>query len=256
MNTLFVIKHFLKAKHTNGHRVHSPFAYKFIQKIIFGKKKLFDYSIAENLYQELLKNKTKIEYLSLGAKQKNKKIKISSLAKSSSSKGRYGRLLHRICKIQQPKKVLELGTSLGIGTSYISSAIPSSKVITIEGIDVIYNLAKENFNKLNLNNIEAHLGKFDDILPNILESNNDIDLFFVDGNHTYLNTIKYFELIKNYPNEKKIIIFDDIDWSIDMSRAWNQIKKDPLISVSMQTMRLGIVFFDQTLTKKHYCVRY
>lgn len=257
LNFLFAIKHFFCAGYYKGHRVHSPNIYNFFEKAIFSKKQ-FDYSAAENANNALKKSKQKIQSLSIGAKGTGKitEKKVSDIAKKSSSCGRYGRLLQRISAFLQPSTIVELGTSLGIGTIYLASGCESAKIITVEGCSETLKIAKQNFIKFNKQNIETINANFNDVLEPILKQNTNTSLIFVDGNHTYDDTISYFSTICKYANDNLVVIFDDINWSKGMTKAWRKIQNTSQVVVSVETARMGIIFFNKALTKKNYCTRY
>ncbi|MBR4215230.1 MAG: class I SAM-dependent methyltransferase [Bacteroidales bacterium] len=256
MNLIFTLRHFLKAGYYNGHRVHSPNIFNFFKYVIFSKEK-FDYTLAENVYSQFRKNRDNITVTTFGAKGgKTKEVKISSLAKKSSSKGKYGRLLQRTANFLQPRKILELGTSLGVGTLYLSSGSPDSKIITIEGCTSIHNFARESFAVNNAQNIEAVNSGFDEVLDNLITENQDIDLVYIDGNHTYQATMDYYELFSRCLESGAVLLFDDINWSKGMSKAWREIVKDSKSTVTIETARMGIVFLNPKLTPKHYCTRF
>ena len=256
MNLIFTLRHFLKAGYYNGHRVHSPNIFNFFKYVIFSKEK-FDYTLAENAYAQFRKNRDNITVATFGAKGgKIKNVKISSLAKKSSSKGKYGRLLQRTANFLQPRKILELGTSLGVGTLYLSAGSPDSKIITLEGCTSIHNLACESFTNHNVKNIEAINSGFDDILDKLIADNQDIDLVYIDGNHTYQATMDYYELFSRRLESGTVLLFDDINWSKGMSKAWREIVKDSKSTVTIETARMGIVFLNPKLTPKHYCTRF
>ncbi|MCQ2973999.1 MAG: class I SAM-dependent methyltransferase [Bacteroidales bacterium] len=257
MNLFFSLKHFIKAGYFNGHRVHSPNIFNFFKYSIFSKEK-FDYSLAENSYKDFLNSDISIDTLSVGAKGNGEKIskKISNIAKSSSSKGKYGRLLQRSVYFLKPRKILELGTSLGIGTLYMASGNLESKIISLDACTETQKIANNNFQKLNINNIELINSNFDDKLNEILIYNNDIDFVYVDGNHTYESTIKYFKILSENLNQNSVIFFDDINWSKGMTRAWYEILNNKKSIVSIETSRMGIIFLNPKLTPKYYCTRY
>ena len=256
MNLIFTLRHFLKAGYYNGHRVHSPNIFNFFKYVIFSKEK-FDYTLAENAYIALRKNRESVTVTTFGAKGgKTKDVKISSLAKKSSSKGKYGRLLQRTANFLQPRKILELGTSLGVGTLYLSSGSPDSKIITVEGCTSIHNFARESFAVNNAQNIEAVNSGFDEVLDNLIAENQDIDLVYIDGNHTYQATMDYYELFSRRLESGAVLLFDDINWSKGMSKAWREIVKDSKSTVTIETARMGIVFLNPKLTPKHYCTRF
>ena len=156
----------------------------------------------------------------------------------------------------QPRKILELGTSLGVGTLYLSAGSPDSKIITLEGCTSIHNLACESFTNHNVNNIEAINSGFDDILEKLIADNQDIDLVYIDGNHTYQATMDYYELFIRRLESGAVLLFDDINWSKGMSKAWREIVKDSKSTVTIETARMGIVFLNPKLTPKHYCTRF
>ena len=259
MDIVFALKHFFLSGHYNGHRVHSPNIFNFFLGTLFSKES-FDYSLAEDCRKKFLNNNSSINVLSIGAKGDGKsteKKRISDIAKKSSSYGKYGRLLQRISSYLKPKKILELGTSLGIGTLYLYAGEKTAKVITLEASTETAEFAKNNFKSLNLeNNIECINKAFDSVFETILQQNPDIELFYVDGNHTFEATIRYYNLICKYALKTSVVIFDDINWSREMSKAWSEIKKTKECIVSIETFRMGIVFFDNNLTQKNYIVRY
>jgi len=51
-------------------------------------------------------------------------------------------------------------------------------------------------------------------------------------------------------------VFDDIHWSPEMERAWNNITKHPKVKLSFDLMRIGIVFFRRENQKEHFVLRY
>ncbi|MBO7438800.1 MAG: hypothetical protein J6U21_03880, partial [Bacteroidales bacterium] len=96
MDILFALRHIIKAKHRNGHGVHSPNIFQFYEQAIFSKED-FDYSNAEESLKLFKQSKEIINVTSAGAKGDGSKHprKVADIAKSSSSYGKYGRLLQR-----------------------------------------------------------------------------------------------------------------------------------------------------------------
>lgn len=232
--------------------------FKFFQGAIFSREK-FDYSLAEDTREKFIRSNEKISVLSVGAKGDGKTLvekNVSEIARSSSSYGKYGRLLQRISAYLKPSKILELGTSLGIGTLYLSAGNPDAKVITVEASKGTKEFAEKNFQALGLKNITSINAAFDDVLEDVLEKNPNIGLIYADGNHTYEATKRYFEIIKKHAEKQTVAVFDDIDWSSGMSKAWKEICADKDIKAAVETLRMGIVFFDKDLTQKIYCTRY
>src|SRR6187399_3700352 len=144
------------ASNGKGHGMHSPFVFEFITKVLNNKTGYPEYEKVEALRNQLLNDNTVIEVEDLGAgsviDKKNKRT-ISSIAKNAAKPKKFGQLLFRMVKHYQPATILELGTSLGITTSYLSLAKPGARLITMEGSKEIADVAKQNFNAIELKNV-------------------------------------------------------------------------------------------------------
>ena len=91
-------------------------------------------------------NEAIINVSDYGAKSKKLKKKrvVKQIFKTSSSYGKSGELLYHLCKHLKPNRILELGTSIGMGSLYMHLGAPKSKLITIEGCPETFNQAKRN----------------------------------------------------------------------------------------------------------------
>ena len=149
---------------------------------------------------------------------------------------------------------LELGTSLGITTQYLALGSNKNKRIhTIEASKEVREIALEGFQ--NNKAIQSYLGTFDKVMPNLLKDVKGLDMLFIDGNHSYEATMRYFELSKPYLNNESMLVFDDIYWSKGMTHAWEQIKADPQVKVSIDLFFVGLVFFRKEQVKENFKLR-
>jgi len=250
------IKYWLHS--TNEHSLHSPFLYEFYTNIVKNKNESGRSEI-EELRTTLLKNKLTVEIDDLGAGSRihnSNRRKISQIAKHSTTPYKFSELLFRLIEKLAPETIIELGTSLGINTLYMSQARPTSKVYTFEGSETIASLAQENFTLLKIQNVELIKGNIDVTLPVFLSSKKTIDLAYIDANHRYEPTINYFNQICTRTNEKSIVIIDDIHWSKEMKQAWNEIKRSPKVSTSIDLFEAGILFFNLDLPKTELVLKY
>ncbi|NUM31557.1 MAG: class I SAM-dependent methyltransferase [Bacteroidetes bacterium] len=210
----------------------------------------------ELLRKELKKNKNIVKGYDFG---KNKIIEkpISQIALNAAKNKKYCRLLYRIVKWKNPKTSIEIGTSLGLSTLYISKAIePKSKLFTLEGNKSIAEIAFSNLKKLNATNTEIIQGNFDDTIKPLIDKITEIDLVFFDGNHHYQPTINYFEICLQKASPNAIFVFDDINWSADMQKAWRTIKSHHLVNLTLDLYFFGIVFLGDRITKENFVVRF
>lgn len=249
------ILYYVRAK--TKHSVHSPFVYSLVCDVINKKKKNEKYRAIEALRQKLLRDNTLLEIEDFGAVANKNRIKtIKSIARNSAKSSKYAQLLFRLVNYFKPQHILELGTSLGISTCYMSLAAPQSKIITIEGSSNIAEKAKQNFQSLGINNIDVCIGNFDVVLPEVLKEMNHLDFVFFDGNHQKQATIEYFKQCLQYSNDKSVFVFDDIHWSKGMQEAWQYIRNHQRVKVSIDLFFIGLVFFDNRLSRQHFTVRF
>ena len=131
-----------------------------------------------------------------------------------------------------------------------------SHVYTLEGQPQLCQIARQNFKQLQLNNIQLIEGNINDTFPHLIQQIPQIDLLFIDANHQYQATIDYYRLAKTKTHKNTIIIFDDIHWSEGMQQAWNEIRQDPDIRLSIDIFHMGIVWFNTDIPKQHYIVAF
>jgi len=242
----------------NEHGIHSPFVFDFITKCLY--KKVLNtkqiQSITENR-NSLLTNHNKINVTDFGAGSrvfKSNNRSISKIAKNAGISVKRGALLYKIVQYISADEILEIGTSLGIATTYFSLANSKAKIKTLEGCKETARTAIERFDTLKLNNIETIIGDFKDTLPKTL-SNKKYDLIYFDGNHQKEATINYFEQCLKTVHNETIFIFDDIHWNKSMEEAWCHITSHPSVTISIDTFQWGIVFFRKEQFKEHFIVR-
>ena len=251
------IQYLVKAK--DYHSAHSPFLYNFLINVINKKTKKPYYNSIEIIRQDLHKSDECINITDFGAGShinKAKRRKVKDIAKNSSKNKKFGELISRISEYFQPKTTVELGTSLGISTLYLSSPNPKATLYTLEGCPETLNIAKKNFAKAGVKNIVPILGDFNYSLKPCLEKIKNVDLIFIDGNHQKKPTISYFETILKYSNNETIFIFDDIYWSSGMQEAWEYIQSHKKTTLTIDLFHLGIVFIKKELSKENYKIKF
>ncbi|MBR5982787.1 MAG: class I SAM-dependent methyltransferase [Bacteroidales bacterium] len=177
--------------------------------------------------------------------------KVKDIARRSSTDVRYGGVIQKIIDAFKVKSILELGTSVGIGTMFLARTNAKAKVTTIEGCPETYEFAKSEFVKRKIANVNFINDDFDHLFACNALKDKHFDLAFIDGNHTSEATIRYFDIItKRYSNKKSIIIIDDINWSHDMYSAWKEISSRVPDSLRINLFRMGIIFSGYVMPKE------
>ena len=240
--------------------MHSPFVFDFITKVLNDKTNYPEFEKIEALRSRLLNDNTILEVEDFGAGSavdKKNKRSIASIAKNAAKPKKFGQLLFRMIKYYQPAIIIELGTSLGITTSYLSPTKPGARLITMEGSKEVAEAARQNFKILEPINVELIEGNFDITLPSVVRGQSTVDFAFIDGNHRKEPTERYFKELLTRINNNSILVFDDIHWSSEMEAAWDTIKNNPAVTCSIDLFFLGIVFFRKEFKEKqHFRVRF
>ncbi|MDP1802467.1 MAG: class I SAM-dependent methyltransferase [Bacteroidota bacterium] len=245
------IKHYLTARR-GGHGVHSPFAFQLCEEVFYNRNSFYDLDELQKTRTSLLNSNTEIIVEDFGAGSKTfttNKRKIKDLVAKGISTAKQSETLYKLINFLNCGAIIELGTSIGLNTLYLAKANKNGKVITIEGSKNLVEFATELAKKNNLNNIEFIEAKFDEALPTLLQ-NNSPSLIYIDGNHTYDATMRYFNLALAKKDNSTVIIFDDIYWSPGMTMAWNEIKNNASVTLSIDLFYFGMVFFREELKEK------
>jgi predicted O-methyltransferase YrrM len=255
------ISYWIKASNGRGHGIHSPFVYDFVVKVLEdSRKERKKYRHIEKVRQNFSNSSEMISILDLGAGSAHGNAasrSVSSLVKNAAKPSKFGRLFHRLVKHYEIESVLELGTSLGISTRYFADALPEGQVFTIEGAPALASYAQSNFAKEGYQNIEMKEGDFSMVVPQLLPVLKGKKLIYVDGNHRYAPTVDYFHQMRSYSGEYDILIFDDIHWSKEMEKAWEEIKNHQQVRCTIDVFFIGIVFFRKEFKEKcNFSIRF
>jgi len=241
------------------HGIHSPFVYELVDQYLYQDIDSRLTNEIENIRTALLNDKRSIQFEDFGAgskKVKSRNPSIKHLAKNSLKPKKYAKLIAQIGQYIHAQNIIQLGTSFGTTTLYISKLNPRAKIYTLEGSREVAKIAQQQFDKLQAKNIELIIGNFDQEFSKLLKQQLKPDLIFIDGNHTYEATKRYFELSLKYSHNNTIFIFDDINWSDGMKQAWHEIKKHPHVSISMDFFSLGVVSINPDFSKEDFIIHY
>jgi len=253
------LKYILLSHHRKGHGIHSPFVFDLVLRVFRNKTDPDIVCNIEKVRKMLISDHRSIKVLDLGSgadKLKTNLRKVSDIARYSPVPGKYGALLSNLAAEFGKPLIVEFGTSFGISTMYMAASCPESIVYTIEGSPAIAEIAGQNFIDAKLDNVKLFTGSFEEVLPEIMNSGIKPGLVFIDGNHRKEPVLYYFKCMSKISDNKTVMIIDDIYYSKEMEEAWNEIKLDEKVSVTIDIFRMGIVFFRDGINHNDYTIRY
>ncbi len=259
LKPLRYIEYILFSRHRRGHGIHSPFAFDLVTRVFRNKTDKIVVLTIESLRKKNLSDPRKINVSDLGAgslRMKTSIRKVSEIARYSAIPGKYGRLLSNLSAEFGNTSVIELGTSLGISTMYLAAGSPGKVVYTIEGCPETSSVADENFRNGGFSNITLMNGSFDEMLQVLKQQNIKPGLVFIDGNHKKEPTCNYYRIIKEMSDNQVVIVIDDIHYSKGMEDAWNAIRNDVDVTLSVDLFRFGLIFLRKGLIPQSYTIWY
>lgn len=247
------------ARTKQGHRVHSPFLYSLISGSLHKPIAPEKLAKVEQYRRELLSDKRMVDVTDLGSGSQfgnGGRRRICDIARHSSASARDGRLLCNLASSMHSRNFLELGTNLGIGSIYLSLADNCQSVVTIEGCPQLSRLAQSAFGSYGFGNIRQLNAEFSEVLPQVLAEMPSVDFVYFDGNHRRQPTIDYFCQCLPYVHNDTVFVFDDIHKNAEMEQAWNEVRGNGRVTLSLDFYTMGVLFFRHQLSHQTICLRY
>ena len=262
---------FKKENRKSWRYVQSPFIFNLARHLDAGSKYVEDkvveaefeaentFKSIENLRADLKRSTDTIIVEDHGAGSrifKGNSRKISKIAQHVLQSERVAKSLWKVLKFRgidlQEKgldklSVLEMGTSFGVTTAYLSSA--GCNVETWEGCQNTANFTKVNWSNLGLEEkIVSKVGKFDELLQSSIGG---WDMVFLDGHHDGEATLRYVEELKSKLAKEGCVLVDDVVWSKGMKMAWSELLDDPYWNVTVRWRGKGWLFHIDGAVEQH-----
>lgn len=254
-------RHLVISGYWRGHHIHSPFVFHIVRDVITPRNpqdravrtKAGDYR--KNLYS----SQESITTGQMGAvSAPPEERKVSDIARRTSTRDKYGRMLARLVADLKIDSILELGTSLGVSTAYLAAARDSAQVVSIEGLPAVARLADEGLRRAGFSNVTVITGDISENIDRAIDAlpGKQVGLAFIDGDHSKEATLRFFEKIAARHTPLAVLVFDDIYWSKGMTEAWRQIVADERVDTTIELPEMGLAFFRTGCTKEHYILRW
>ena len=217
------LKLLYKIRHHKGHGIHSPFVFNLITKVIEEKDPYYRYD--------------------------DIKCHIDRCHTVRGRVSKFNKLSFRLVNYFGARNILEMGTSTGINTLFLTAPSRNIKCMTIESDIRRYNMAKQLFR-----NWEGDITLlYEDVLP---YDRGTFDCICVD-----LNKISKFpEDINDYlagvTHDKSFIIIKGIRTNRRCKALWKSIEAMDERTALLDLFSCGIVFFDKSLYRWKYQISF
>ena len=256
------VRHVLSAWNTTGEGIHSPYLFYLVRFVLHDRNAFYCFADIERRRSLLMACPDELDVVDYGSRGSKEGTHVSrrvcDIASGQLESPRVGQVLFRLVHYmgqqeKRPLEILELGTSLGVTTAYLASVDSRNKVMTLEGSEAVLTVAQGIWRALKLENIEWKQGNIDDTLFKYARAG--LDVVYVDANHTYEATMRYVQYLLPRLTERGVVVIDDIHYSEDMERAWQELKQDKRVTTSMDLYHIGMLFVHPCYLKRHYRIR-
>ena len=212
----------------------------------------FHYTDVETMRSSLKSNASALPVVDYGAGSTGRTSTISGIARRSLKRPKHARALAALAAHLQCHTALELGTSLGLTSAYL--AHHTKALTTVEGNPHIQAIAQSNWAALGIQNIRSFSGEFDETWEEFADT--EYDLIFIDGNHRGEALIRYVDKSLTVLKTHGILVCDDIHWSPDMEKAWEQLCSMPEWTLQLDAFEWGLLTRNQALKREHVSIRF
>ncbi|MDR0546948.1 MAG: hypothetical protein LBG77_05130 [Dysgonamonadaceae bacterium] len=228
---------FRKIRYRKGYGVHSPFVYNLITKVIDEKHVYY-------AFEEIEKFRKTLE---------NENNSLSSITHNETQTPAYGALLFRLVNFFKCKTILEIGASTGVMGLYLGMAAGSQgRCFLLEERNGLLSFLQDFTLARNLQGILCESGSFIEKAPDLLRRIDQADLIFINQTPLTSDEETIFRLFSPFIGQKTILILDNIGRNKERKKMWNRLKEHPQTRVMIDLDVLGLVFFDEKLSKRRY----
>jgi Predicted O-methyltransferase len=226
----------LRFRHRKGYGVHSPFAFNLITGVIYEKAQYYDYEYLSDL--------------------------IEKTSRKSSSWNRYlgspkiYEFIFRLANYAHPQTILEIGTSVGASSVYLSCSRKKARFITIDKNSLTNTLATTLFKNYN-GNIDFRFGDVSALVPEAISELESLDFLLLHAGDYPLNAVQLmFKQCISKSNAGSVFLIQDIHKSSALKRWWKEIQLDERVGITFDLYDFGIIFFNRKKIKQHYVVNF
>lgn len=205
--------------------IHSPFVYDFMKKVLYDRGSNRDYDLM-----------LRISRLLDGKKYPTRRRR------------KQGRLLYRLVRYFEPETVLTFGQLSALNTSALALGNLLTKVYLEQSPDFL-----ETLNSMGVVNVNLirHDGNEEEQFERL---NTGFVFYGLDdfGDDTWNNLEDGFGEV----DEDTVLIFEGIHHSRHTEAAWEAIKANEDVTVTMDLYCVGIVFFREGIEKQDFVLKY
>lgn len=159
----------------------------------------------------------------------------------------WGALQLQLVRELSPRVCVELGTSLGVSSSYLAAGLQLNEkgsLTTFEVSRARAVVARDTWTQLGVRQVDLVNEAFH---PDVraLRELGPIDFAFVDAHHEHRRTLDFAAALIGRLSPHGVILYDDIRHSIGMQHAWYELRAAPRVAASVDLGKVGICLYGE-----------
>jgi len=165
-------------------------------------------------------------------------------------------MIHRVAAYLKPNNILEIGACPGITTLYLRAAAPNASLYAWEEHSETFDIAQDTFKKARVDDINLLTGSYNKTLRRLSNALDKLDFVLINNTHEKQEALKYFELCLPKVHEKTVFVIHGIYQNKGMIEAWNKIKANPKVTVTVDVFWMGLVFFRKGQAREDFKIKF
>lgn len=149
-----------------------------------------------------------------------------------------------LVKRRRPSELVEIGTGFGVSGMYWLSGLESNQegeLLTFEPNEAWARIAEANLAAIGTR-FRLVRGTFEEQIDAHLGPQTPIDIIFIDGIHIGDVVVRQIETARRKLMPDALAVFDDIDFSPDMTDCWNCLAQESWVKASIEVnSHVGII---------------
>lgn len=241
-------------RYRRGYGVHSPFVFNLITKVIEERCSYYSFNDIELIRKQLLFRDEAIPYRDRRQAGKMRSRTIGDIVSREAIRPKQGALLFRLANYFKPQNILQVGTSVGLSTLYLTSYATGLRCIALEECPELATVARITLEKAARNPVDLRTGDYRELLSGALKELGKVDFVFFNALSDQPNNVWLFNECTKQAHDGSVFVFEGIKSNRKMRELWKHIGTHPDVTVTVDLYSMGIVFFNKKLHKRNYIV--
>ncbi|MDR2231711.1 MAG: hypothetical protein LBE56_01155 [Tannerella sp.] len=228
-----------------GYGIHSPFVFDLITDVIEEDSAFYAYHTFSMIREQLLEDDRIIHC-------KGRKLKVRKALQQYVISQPEGEFLFRLANYLKPESILAIGSSMGFAPLYLAKYNSNVQCITLENEADLAHIADQLLHKESNRSFPVITGSYRDTIHDSIAHFRQIDCLFLAKEIKDDDSNVIFQQCLPLLHDKSYVVMAGIRSTSAKFQRWKQLCQHPRVTVAIDLVDLGLLFFNPKLHKKVY----